>query len=87
MLNGSVIHNCRQQGAASYERPLTSLSRHVGRHRLQKGWMEGRRRAPSTKPSAGAMDVMPTWTLDQIAGLLFGVGRDIGLKGDVLVLE
>lgn len=33
------------------------------------------------------MDVMPTWTLDQIAGLLFGVGRDIGLKGDVLVLE
>lgn len=24
-------------------------------------------------PKAGAMDVMPTWTLDQIAGLVFGV--------------
>ncbi|KAF5843777.1 hypothetical protein DUNSADRAFT_8293 [Dunaliella salina] len=29
-------------------------------------------RARPTRPSAGAMDVMPAWTLDQIAGLLFG---------------
>ena len=31
------------------------------------------RRAWPTRPSAGALDVMPAWTLDQIAGLLFGV--------------
>lgn len=34
-----------------------------------------------TRPSAGALDVMPTWTLDQIAGLLFGVGVSGPLGG------
>ncbi|KAG2454235.1 hypothetical protein HYH02_001269 [Chlamydomonas schloesseri] len=31
------------------------------------------RKSASTVCGAGAMDAMPTWTLDQIAGLAFGV--------------
>ncbi|KAF5843778.1 hypothetical protein DUNSADRAFT_8293 [Dunaliella salina] len=44
--------------------PTESLS-HPGHSRRYE-------RARPTRPSAGAMDVMPAWTLDQIAGLLFG---------------
>jgi hypothetical protein len=34
---------------------------------------QGRRRRGAAAPAAGLMDTMPAWTLDQIAGLMFGV--------------
>eukprot|EP00967_Tisochrysis_lutea_P031966 scaffold37735_cov17-Tisochrysis_lutea.AAC.2 len=71
-----------QQAAPSRPGPLSVQPLPV-EHCSQPGHSRRHKRARLTRPSAGAMDVMPAWTLDQIAGLLFGVrvDTDPGLNG------
>ncbi len=72
----AIIHDEQQQCSSSTMSCSFSQWSTAGHHCPAKWGGAGHQRrhvALLRPPRAGAMDVMPTWTLDQIAGLAFGV--------------
>lgn len=65
--------DCTHSGHACRSRPCQQPTAAPGRS--GGATLRGGR----VRPGAGTLDVMPAWTLDQIAGLAFAVGGLVGV--------